>query len=366
MDTHHGNQSITPIVAIVVMRQDKKILLLQRSKQRCFYPGEWGVISGHIEKDESAKEAAVRELLEETGLSENDLVSINPDRVGQPFVVSSAKLGQEKLLVYPYLFRVKSNNEKNDGKEVKIRISKEHCQYRWINPRDLYQFVTLQQTRQDLTRLLVLPRKKIIGVVGRNASGKDTCIQTLASFFDVYPLNISDQVRQIAGEQGKALTRDNLHQISDYYIHTVDSEFFSKRTLLQIEKRCLNNVAISGIRTVDNVSTFRHFYGEDFILLYVETKSDKTRFKRMQSRKAVKDPKNWQEFKDQEKNEEKIFQISKTIALADITIRNNSAESDFVKQIRCLGEEMGLSVRRDFEEQRLLVDKTRESGADSR
>lgn len=53
----------------VIINQDKKILLLQRSLQSKFAPGEWTFPAGGIEpSDHSVEEAVKREVKEETNL----------------------------------------------------------------------------------------------------------------------------------------------------------------------------------------------------------------------------------------------------------------------------------------------------------
>jgi dephospho-CoA kinase len=49
----------------------------------------------------------------------------------------------------------------------------------------------------------------------------------------------------------------------------------------------------------------------------------KERFQRLLKRNEPRDPKTWQEFLEQDREEEKIFQLSKTCKLADYRITNN-------------------------------------------
>lgn len=57
----------------VVTNGEGKILLVQRSLKDSFKPGHWWIPGGHIEQGEEPKEAAKRELKEETGISGNEL-----------------------------------------------------------------------------------------------------------------------------------------------------------------------------------------------------------------------------------------------------------------------------------------------------
>lgn len=57
-----------PVAAVgVVVVRDDEILLIRRGKPP--YVGEWSIPGGKIEHGETAQEAAIRELAEETGVS---------------------------------------------------------------------------------------------------------------------------------------------------------------------------------------------------------------------------------------------------------------------------------------------------------
>jgi len=54
---------ICPGVAVIIINPEKKVLLQKRADV-----GLWGIPSGHVEPGETVADAAVREVLEETGL----------------------------------------------------------------------------------------------------------------------------------------------------------------------------------------------------------------------------------------------------------------------------------------------------------
>lgn len=60
------NQSVKVGVGVVVMRNEKEILLLKRSGSHG--EGQWSLPGGHLEFGESPIDAAIRELEEETGI----------------------------------------------------------------------------------------------------------------------------------------------------------------------------------------------------------------------------------------------------------------------------------------------------------
>ena len=55
-----------PVVDIILRRDDKVLFLLR--KNTGWSDGSYGLPSGHVEKDESFKQAACREVLEEVGI----------------------------------------------------------------------------------------------------------------------------------------------------------------------------------------------------------------------------------------------------------------------------------------------------------
>jgi 8-oxo-dGTP pyrophosphatase MutT (NUDIX family) len=64
--------AVVPRVLVFVTRDDA-LLLLQRASHKKLWPGLYNPPGGHIERDETPDEAAVRELQEETGLQVQSL-----------------------------------------------------------------------------------------------------------------------------------------------------------------------------------------------------------------------------------------------------------------------------------------------------
>lgn len=79
---------IYPGVAVIIFDADKKVLLQKRSDV-----GLWGIPSGHVEPGETVANAAVREVLEETGLEVRikRLIGIYSDPESQVFSYPDGK-----------------------------------------------------------------------------------------------------------------------------------------------------------------------------------------------------------------------------------------------------------------------------------
>lgn len=111
-----------------------KYLITQRGKGNSI--GDWRPVSGFIEERESAEDAAVRELKEETNLSGKVI------RTTKPFWVD---FGDTRWIVIASLIEVEND------KDIKIDKS-EILDYKWINNDDpiIDKSAVLKRTMQEL------------------------------------------------------------------------------------------------------------------------------------------------------------------------------------------------------------------------
>jgi bis(5'-nucleosidyl)-tetraphosphatase len=104
---------------IVVFREElpERLYLLLHYEE-----GHWDFPKGHIEKDETEKEAAFREVFEETGIPELDfeLVMGFRERIEYSFMQEGNKVQKE---VFFFLGRTGTD---------KIRLSREHVGFEWL------------------------------------------------------------------------------------------------------------------------------------------------------------------------------------------------------------------------------------------
>lgn len=80
----NGNEaSLRHVTVDVLVLLGEKILLIRRNK-KILEGGKWGLLGGYVERDETLKEAAEREILEESGYKVQNLrlltIRDNPDR----------------------------------------------------------------------------------------------------------------------------------------------------------------------------------------------------------------------------------------------------------------------------------------------
>ena len=112
---------------VVFLLHNGKLLILKRSEKVGSFRGKWGAVGGHLESGNLPLEQAYIEATEETGLSAKQLKLI---RAGRPKHVGD-------FMVYPFLFESASD---------KVTIDWEHTDFRWIEPGELGDFETVDQT----------------------------------------------------------------------------------------------------------------------------------------------------------------------------------------------------------------------------
>ena len=174
---------------------------------------------------------------------------------------------------------------------------------------------------------------KIIGVIGKNGSGKDEVLKYLCDRYDVPFLSTGDIVRGIAAKEGKEPTRPNLQAISDKYFKERGEGCFVRMVVDKIQENGWKVAGISGVRSSKDVDILRGELGRDFVLIDVCVTDPRVRFDRMAKRGEGRDAKAYNDFVKQDKAEEKIFGIEKAAAKADYSLSNDGSLEDLRKLI---------------------------------
>lgn len=121
------------------LTRGKYVLVLRRSTQVNTYQGIWSGVSGSVDDDPLVQ--SLREIQEETGLG--------PDHVrllkrGAPLEIVDDDR-QIRWLVHPFLFKIRE--------PFSIRLSWEHTEYRWIDPRSLRELTCVPMLQEALMRV---------------------------------------------------------------------------------------------------------------------------------------------------------------------------------------------------------------------
>jgi len=112
-----------PVINCVV-KHDGKYLLVKRSEENEHYPGFWNGISGFLDDDKSLEEKVREELLEETGIKEKDIISIE---LGIIFDQNDEE-HKKTWVVHPVLVEIRTD---------KIEIDWEASEYKWVELDDI-------------------------------------------------------------------------------------------------------------------------------------------------------------------------------------------------------------------------------------
>lgn len=99
-----------------------KVLLLKTTKERGSF---WQNVTGSVKKDEKLYDAALRELIEETGIDKKTAKSHIYD-LDTEFFFSDRKNRHVKERVYYYY-----------GPPFDVELSKEHSNFRWLSVKDI-------------------------------------------------------------------------------------------------------------------------------------------------------------------------------------------------------------------------------------
>jgi 8-oxo-dGTP diphosphatase len=121
------------VIGVVVKLNDDRILLLKRNAQRRTSPNKWQTPSGFIKEGESAEEAVLREVKEETSLDGTIKKS------GRAFEVVDE---WARWIIVPFLISVISDKVVID--------TKEHSEFRWAKVDEISSFECVEGIDEDL------------------------------------------------------------------------------------------------------------------------------------------------------------------------------------------------------------------------
>ena len=122
---------------LIVDKENCEILLIKNKA------GHWDFPKGHIEEGENIKEAATRELQEETGIEISEL-EITDKTYYIEYFVRTGKNRIDKKRVDLFLAFMKKRP---------IKISHEHSTYRWVKLTEVENFIKYKEQLGVLNKL---------------------------------------------------------------------------------------------------------------------------------------------------------------------------------------------------------------------
>lgn len=123
--------------AVMELAETGKILLVQRSNQLDWHPGEWEVGYGRIDQLETLEQGLYREMKEETGLTDFTILGV----VRAWHIFRGSEKAENELVGITFHCRTNQEN---------ITISDEHQGYAWVTPKEALDLVKVEGIRQDI------------------------------------------------------------------------------------------------------------------------------------------------------------------------------------------------------------------------
>jgi len=123
------------IVGVAIVSGDGKVFLAKSNPAyKGSYESYWVIPGGGIEEGETAEQAGVREVMEETGidLSPYKLEKIEDTRKGQ--TEKTLKTTGERVLVNMDFIEFRAVIHGIEAKDIKVALSDEHSEYGWFEP----------------------------------------------------------------------------------------------------------------------------------------------------------------------------------------------------------------------------------------
>lgn len=129
-------------VLTIFIQYKNEILLLKRSNEVLTYKGKWNTVAGYLDQIKPIKEKIYEELIEEIGLTEEQIRSYH---VGTPYSFDDKTL-HTTWIVYPVLVKLDHKPE--------ISLDWEHTDYSWIQPDKIESYDLVPNTHKSLKKAL--------------------------------------------------------------------------------------------------------------------------------------------------------------------------------------------------------------------
>lgn len=127
--------------AVIERNSDNALLLLKRNSRADFEPGIWEFVTGRVKQFEEPLHALVREIKEETGLVNVEIVKLF--RVAHLF--RGEPTAENELILLVYWCRVAS---------PRVAISHEHEDFQWVAPQEALTLVKHPGVKSDIAAFI--------------------------------------------------------------------------------------------------------------------------------------------------------------------------------------------------------------------
>lgn len=176
---------------------------------------------------------------------------------------------------------------------------------------------------------------KIIAFVGLPLSGKTTAAR-VAEEMGIPVVVMGDVIRDEVRRRGLELSDENAGRIASELRAKEGMDAIAKRCVPKIREKLSEHgvVVVDGIRGIAEVEHFRKVFGDDFVLINIESPLD-VRFQRSLSRGREDDISTIEELRRRDERE-LSWSMEEAMKAADFTVENFSSLETFREKIRDL------------------------------
>lgn len=182
--------------------------------------------------------------------------------------------------------------------------------------------------------------KRVIGITGTTASGKDTVAEYISAKLGYPILQISSTIKEVAIAEGIPLIRANLIELGRRLSKEHGMDYLSKVLLDKVESKGI----IAGMRKVPQIEYLKE---NSHLTLIAVDASPKLRFERLQARKGkVGETETLEQFirEETEENNQGFQDVFTCMKMADHTILNEGSMDELYGSIDGILEKEGLLV----------------------
>ncbi|MBO8182523.1 MAG: flagellar hook-basal body complex protein FliE [Archaeoglobus sp.] len=184
---------------------------------------------------------------------------------------------------------------------------------------------------------------KLIAFVGYPLSGKSTAAK-IARELDIPVVVMGDIVREEVKKRGLELTDENAGKIANELREKEGMDAIANRCIPRIREAAKKSgiVVVDGIRGIAEVDCFKRAFGDDFILIGVESSLEK-RFERGKRRGREDDVSSLEELKLRDQREES-WGLKEALERSDIVIENETDLETFKEKVEAILKEFSKLV----------------------
>ncbi|MBD3257985.1 dephospho-CoA kinase [candidate division GN15 bacterium] len=176
----------------------------------------------------------------------------------------------------------------------------------------------------------------VVGVVGQIGAGKDEMASYLQAEYSAAVVSAGEVIREAVAREGEFVSREDLHRVTKDLMQANGEDYVARRAIERIEQidhQATKLVALNGLRTPAEVRTLRDKFGSNFVLVHADVTHPLARMERLQERNEPTDPDDMDELLQQDRKEDKLFNLSETLQMADVRVNNDGTLGAFHESI---------------------------------